>query len=104
MKDNKFTVPDEEIYSSEELEMFEGIENNKYIPMSNDKLDEAKEFYSQVATNTIKTMTKKKSYNLRLFESDIQNIKAIALEKGLPYQTFLSSIIHQVATKQIKLA
>jgi len=103
MKNNNYITPDEEIYSNEELEMFESIENGEYTPISSDKLDESKEFYSQIATNTIKKMTKKKSYNLRLFENDIQNIKAMALEKGLPYQTLLSSIIHQVATKQIKL-
>ena len=101
MKNN--ITPDEEIYSAEELKMFEDIENEKLLPISSSELNEVKEFYSQVATNTIKKMTKKKSYNLRLFENDIQSIKSLALEKGLPYQTLLSSIIHQVATKQIKL-
>ena len=48
-------------------------------------------------------MTTKKSYNLRLFENDIESIKAIALQKGLPYQSLISSIIHQVATRQIKI-
>jgi len=48
-------------------------------------------------------MNRKKSLNLRVYEDDILNIKAIAMQKGLPYQTLLSSIIHQVATKQIKV-
>lgn len=100
---NKNITPDEEIYSDEELKMFNSIENGNYTSMPSDELNQTKDFYSEVATNTIEKMTKKKSYNLRLFESDIQNIKAMALEKGLPYQTLLSSIIHQVATKQIKL-
>jgi predicted DNA binding CopG/RHH family protein len=41
--------------------------------------------------------------NLRVYEDDIPSIKALALEKGLPYQTLLASIIHQVATRQIKI-
>ena len=36
-------------------------------------------------------------------EKDIESIKAIALQKGLPYQSLISSIIHQVATRQIKI-
>jgi predicted DNA binding CopG/RHH family protein len=48
-------------------------------------------------------MNKKKNYTLRLNPTDVNNIKSMALQKGLPYQTFISSILHQVATKQIKV-
>ena len=62
-----------------------------------------KDFYSKVATNTINERNKKKPLSLRVYENDIPKIKALAMEKGLSYQTFLSSIIHQIATKQIKV-
>jgi len=41
------------------------------------------------------TLNKTKNINIRLSESDILKIKAKALEKGLPYQTLISSIVHQ---------
>jgi predicted DNA binding CopG/RHH family protein len=96
-----------EIYTKEELELFNQLENdvnnNNYKPLENAELQNKKEFFKQVATNTIEKKTKKKSYNLRLIENDVNSIKSIALEKGLPYQTFIASIIHQVATRQIKV-
>jgi predicted DNA binding CopG/RHH family protein len=103
MKNKNYTVPDKEIYTKEELELFEQIEAGNYDSMPKEELKKEKEFYKQVATNTIKKITRKKSLNLRVYEEDISRIKGIALEKGLPYQTFLASIIHQIATKQIKV-
>ncbi len=38
---------------------------------------------------------KKKLYSLRLDEYDMQKLKQIAKEQGLPYQTLISSIIHK---------
>lgn len=91
------------LYTEEELALFKQIEHGDYTPTPEKELKKTKKHYQDIAQNTIEKMTKKKSLNLRVFESDIQNIKALALEKGLPYQTLLSSIIHQVATKQIKV-
>jgi predicted DNA binding CopG/RHH family protein len=106
MINDKKIISEKEIYSEEELEFFNEIENNNFISLKKTdlkKFEEEKEIAKKTAKNTIKKITKKKSLNLRIFENDIPSIKAIALEKGLPYQTFLSSIIHQVATKQIKI-
>jgi predicted DNA binding CopG/RHH family protein len=71
--------------------------------MAKDELEQEREIVKKIAKNTIEKRTKKKSLNLRVFEDDIERIKAIALNQGLPYQTFLSSIIHKVATKQIEV-
>ncbi len=96
-----------DIYSQEELELFKTLENDvdngTYQPMSKDELEEEREIAKKIAKNTIEKRTRKKSLNLRVFEDDIERIKAIALTQGLPYQTFLSSIIHKVATKQIEV-
>jgi len=100
-------MKDKELYTKDEIALFESLEkdidNGTYKPLEALKLDEKKKLLKQVASNTIDRMTKKKSYNLRLFENDIESIKAMALQKGLPYQSFISSIIHQVATRQIKI-
>jgi predicted DNA binding CopG/RHH family protein len=96
-----------DIYSQEELALFEALEqdvdNGTYKPLEKKDLNKKKAFYQEVAVKTIEKKTKKKSLNIRLFEDDIEKIKAIAFEQGLPYQTLISSIIHKLATKEIKL-
>lgn len=105
MNDKIYNKPDSEIYSKEELAYFDaiekGLEDGTTESISEEELLVVKEQYSQIATNTINKITRKKALNLRLYEDDILSIKSIALEKGLPYQTLIASILHQVATKQI---
>ena len=107
MKKDRYQTPDNEIYSKEELELFKALENDidngTYQPMPQSELKKEKEIAKTIAKNTIEKRTRKKSLNLRVYEDDIERIKAIALHQGLPYQTFLSSIIHKVATKQIEV-
>lgn len=40
-------------------------------------------------------LQKNKNINIRLSEHDLIRLKARALEEGLPYQTYLSSLIHK---------
>mgnify|MGYP000742297049 FL=1 len=94
------------IYSAEELELFKKLEDDvdsrQYHPLPENELAEKKAFFKEAAINTIEKKTRKKSLNIRLFEEDIERIKAIALEQGMPYQTLISSVIHKLALKQIK--
>jgi predicted DNA binding CopG/RHH family protein len=91
-----------EIYSAEELAFFQELENEidngEYQPLLPKVLEGEKLFYKQVAVDTIVQKTRKKSLNIRLIESDIEKIKVIAFENGLPYHTLISSIIHKVTT------
>ena len=48
--------------------------------------------YSQYAKNTL---SKTRNINIRVSDRDIQKIKALAAQKGLPYQTLISSLLHQ---------
>lgn len=41
------------------------------------------------------TLEKTRNINIRLPEKDLLRIKARAAEKGLPYQTLVSSVLHQ---------
>jgi len=95
-----------DIYSAEELELFKKLEDDvdsrQYHPLPENELAEKKAFFKEAAINTIEKKTRKKSLNIRLFEEDIERIKAIALEQGMPYQTLISSVIHKLALKQIK--
>lgn len=40
--------------------------------------------------------------SVRLSQQDLDSVKHIAAEEGLPYQTFLASVIHKVATGKIR--
>ncbi|KKR78624.1 MAG: hypothetical protein UU24_C0030G0009 [Candidatus Nomurabacteria bacterium GW2011_GWA2_40_9] len=48
--------------------------------------------YMNIAKNTLR---KNKTITIRLAERDLLHVKAEALTVGMPYQTFIASIIHQ---------
>ena len=41
------------------------------------------------------TLTKKKNINIRVSLRDLHRLKVKAAEQGLPYQTLVSSVLHQ---------
>ncbi|MDD2800640.1 MAG: antitoxin [Methylococcales bacterium] len=84
--------------SAEEKEIIEYVEVNE--ASSIDDVENEKNRYKQIA---ITQMSKKKTISIRLLESDIERIKAKSLSQGLPYQTLISSLIHQYANGKIKL-
>lgn len=90
----------------EELAILTDVDAEKYISLKQTDKEafvSKKADFEAIAKNTLKTITKKKAYTLKLFENDVDKIKTMALEKGLPYQTFIASILHQVANKQIQV-
>nr|VFJ47840.1 MAG: hypothetical protein BECKDK2373C_GA0170839_101941 [Candidatus Kentron sp. DK]VFJ56768.1 MAG: hypothetical protein BECKDK2373B_GA0170837_10616 [Candidatus Kentron sp. DK] len=60
-------------------------------------LDERKAEWRQALRNTVK----RKPVTLRLQEQDIRRIKSMAYKKGIPYQTLISSIVHEYAMERI---
>ena len=83
--------------SAEEKAIIESVESNHAISIDN--VENEKIRYTQIA---LSQMSKKKAISIRLLESDIERIKAKSLSQGLPYQTLISSLIHQYATDKIK--
>ena len=83
--------------STEEKAIIEYVESNHVISIDN--VENEKNRYTQIA---LSQMSKKKAISIRLLESDIERIKAKSLSQGLPYQTLISSLIHQYATDKIK--
>jgi len=81
-----------------EKELLEEINKWNFEKVENQ--EEEKEKLYQATMNTI---TKKKAISIKPLESDIFKIKSIALKKWIPYQTFINSILHQVATGVIKV-
>lgn len=60
--------------------------------------DEKKAEYSRYALNMF---LKNKRINLRVSERDLVNLKAKSLEEGIPYQTLISSILHQYVSGKL---
>ncbi|MFP4486027.1 MAG: CopG family antitoxin, partial [Campylobacterales bacterium] len=54
--------------------------------------------YQEIARNTLK---KDKRINIRLSTSDLEALKTNAVELGLPYQTLVSSVLHQYVTGRL---
>ena len=94
-----------ELYTKEELAFFQSLEKDidswNYEPMETQKLEKKRKETKKIAENTIRKRTKKKTVNIRLYEDDLEKIKAIYLEKWIPYQTLINSAIHKLATKEI---
>ena len=76
--------------SKEEIEILKSVENGEYQKASN--FDSEKEKYQEIARST---MRKDKRVNIRMTERDLLQIQKVALQEGLPYQTFISSILHK---------
>jgi len=74
----------------EEKELMESIEKDEWKPVKN--IRQEKEKATVAARNTLK---KDKRINLRLSQKDYHQIQIKAIEEGIPYQTFISSIIHK---------
>lgn len=48
------------------------------------------------------TLKKDKRINIRVSTHDLEGIQKRAVEEGLPYQTFIASVIHKFVTGRLK--
>lgn len=80
-----------------EQEIVKALDLNKLKSLKNLK-KEAKLYASFAAA----TLDKTKNINLRISEKDLLKIKAKAAEKGIPYQTLLTSLIYQYSVDKFK--
>ena len=65
--------------------------------------EEAKELakLKAAARDHIRKRNKKERINIRMLESDLERLKQIAEEEGLPYQTLVTSILHKFTTGRL---
>ena len=76
--------------SKEEKEILESFEKGEWVPVPN--LSERKKELAEYARNTLK---KDRRLNIRISERDLVELQRKAVKEGLPYQTYVSSIIHK---------
>ena len=77
-------------FDQEEKELMESIERDEWQPVKT--LNREKEKAIAAARNTSK---KEKRITHRLTQKDYHQIQIKAIEEGIPYQTFVSSILHK---------
>jgi predicted DNA binding CopG/RHH family protein len=70
----------------DELELLTSIENGEWEAVS-DGTD-----YRAIAKNQLK---KSQKISLRTSENDLKGLQRRAFEEGIPYQTFITSILHK---------
>jgi len=76
--------------TKEEKEILDSFEKDEWIPVAN--LAERKKELVAYARNTLR---KDRRLNIRISERDLLELQKKAVNEGLPYQTYVSSIIHK---------
>ena len=82
--------------SREEKELLEAVEAGEF---ESGLTESRKEELQSIARNTVK---KDKRINIRISNRDLTAIQSRASEEGIPYQTFVSSIIHKYVSGSLK--
>lgn len=80
----------------EEQELLQSLENDEWESVEN--LQDEIKLHQDIAKNTLR---KDKRINIRLSSNDLEALKTNAVELGLPYQTLVSSILHQYASGRL---
>jgi predicted DNA binding CopG/RHH family protein len=76
--------------NNEEKKLLESFENDEWKSIPDKETGIS--VYKEIATNTLK---KDKRINIRINSNDLLELKRKAMHEGIPYQTFISSILHK---------
>ena len=76
--------------TKEEKEILDSFEKGEWVPVTN--LSKRRKELAEYARNTLR---KDKRLNIRISERDLIELQRKAVKEGLPYQTYVSSIIHK---------
>jgi len=82
---------------NEEKEMMDEIDRGEWIPVSAAKRRELLELSKNAAIESQKKVSR---MNIRLTEKDMLQLKVKAMERGLPYQTLVTELIHEYVAKK----
>ena len=74
----------------EEADILEAYEKGEIKTSSLSKKEMA-----EIKASATNTFRKDRRITIRLYDHDLKGIQKKALEKGIPYQTLISSMIHQ---------
>lgn len=85
--------------TKEEQEILDSFEKDEWVPVKN--LLKRKSELMKYARSTLK---KDKRLNIRISERDLNELQRKAVTEGLPYQTYIASIIHKFVNGKLKEA
>jgi predicted DNA binding CopG/RHH family protein len=77
--------------TAEEKDILDSFERDEWKPVKN--LDAEKKRAREYARAT---MRKDKRVNIRISQRDLMELQRKAVHEGLPYQTFISSLLHKI--------
>jgi predicted DNA binding CopG/RHH family protein len=80
----------------EEKEILDSFNRGEW--KSSPNIEEEVKKHEKYASNTLK---KDKRVNIRMSSKDLEEIKAMAVEYGIPYQTLMSSILHRYVSGRL---
>ena len=81
----------------EELQILQDFEEGKFEKVQNFRGEKRK--LEETAYNTLQ---KDKRINIRISSRDLEKIQARAAKEGMPYQTYIASILHKVVAGRLK--
>ncbi len=84
--------------SEEEQEILDAFENDELVSVPD--FIEQKKMLESAASNYLKKTAR---INIRMKPQDLTQIKMIAAQEGMPYQTLISSVLHKYAAGYNKL-
>jgi len=76
--------------TKEEKEILDSFENGEWVPVAD--LSKRRKELAKYARNTL---SRDKRLNIRISERDLTELQRQAIKEGLPYQTYISSILHK---------
>jgi len=76
----------------EEQDVLDSFERGEWKPVVNRRQEIAR--HVAYARNTL---AKDRRVNIRISSKDLEELQAIAVEDGLPYQTLMASVLHRFA-------
>ena len=79
-------------YDDEEKQLIDEIERGEWQPVAREKREYLLALARETAVNTLR---KDARMNIRLTETDMLRLKTKALERGIPYQTLVTELIHE---------
>ena len=83
-------------FDAEEEALIKAIEADDFVPVSN-LTPERLEMFQQAARNILNEKTTQ--VTLRIPRTDLVRLKARAMREGIPYQTWIKSILHKSAVQ-----
>jgi len=85
--------------NKEEKELLKSYDKGEWKSSQNTRISFKK--YVSYARESLK---KDKRINIRVSTRDLEGIQKKAVEEGLPYQTFIASLIHKFVTGRLREA